>query len=131
MTNQETKSVYSSGEGKPTYLDVQATVGITKHMGGYTATNEMHKMCHLERAQEVLDVGCGIGVGPAYVAKKYGCRVMAVDVSDDMLKWSQQRAEREGVIDRITFRKADIGTLPFEDNRFDAVMVESVLFFVF
>ncbi len=130
MTNHETKSVYNSGEGKPTYLDVQATVGITKHMGGYAATDELHKMCHLDRAQEVLEVGCGIGVGSAYIAKNYGCRVMAVDVSDDMLKWAQQRAEREGVVDRITFRKADIGALPFEDNRFDAVLVESVLAFV-
>lgn len=130
MTNQETSPVYSSGEGKPTYLDVQATVGISKHMGGYAATDKLHSMCHLDQAQEVLDVGCGIGVGPAYTAKKYGCRVMAVDISDDMLKWAQQRADREGVTDQITFRKADVCSLPFEDDRFDAVLVESVLAFV-
>lgn len=130
MTNKETKSVYSSGEGKPTYLDVQATVGISKHMGGYTATDELHDLCHLDQAQEVLDVGCGIGVGPAYIAKKFGCRVMAVDLSEDMLKWAQQRAERESVSEIIEFRQADVRSLPFEDNRFDAVLVESVLAFV-
>lgn len=130
MSNREENAVYSSGEGKPTYLDVQATIGISKHMGGYTATDEMHALCHLDRAEEVLDVGCGIGVGSAYVAKKYGCRVTAVDVSDDMLKWAQQRAEREGVSDQITFRKADVCGLPFEDSRFDVVLVESVLAFV-
>jgi SAM-dependent methyltransferase len=55
---------------------------------------------------------------------------MAVDVSEKMLSWAERRARREDVIDRITFRVADIRELPFEDNRFDAVIVESVLAFV-
>jgi ubiquinone/menaquinone biosynthesis C-methylase UbiE len=130
MANQNSQPVYSTGEDEPTYLDIQAEVGITKHMGGYEATDELYRLCHLDEAEEVLDVGCGIGVGPAYIAKRYGCRVIAVDISDKMLHWARQRAEREGVADRITFQRADVRDLPFESDRFDAVLVESVLAFV-
>jgi SAM-dependent methyltransferase len=124
------KPIYTDGEGLPTYLDVQATAGVTKHMGGYEATDELHQLCHVDRASEVLEVGCGIGVGPAYIAKHYDCQVVAVDISEKMLSWARNRAQREGVADRITFRKAGINELPFEDDRFDAVIVESVLAFV-
>ena len=130
MTAQENNAVYAQGDEMPTYLDIQAEVGITKHMGGYEATDELYTLCHLDEAQEVLDVGCGIGVGPVYMAKQYPCRVTAVDLSEKMLSWARKRAHREGVADRITFRQADVRELPFEDARFDAVIVESVLAFV-
>jgi ubiquinone/menaquinone biosynthesis C-methylase UbiE len=115
---------------EPTYLDIQAEVGISKHMEGRSATDILHTLLHLETAEEVLEVGCGIGDGSVYIAKKYNCRVAAVDISEKMLSWAAQRAGREGVGDRITFQKADIRELPFEDNRFDAVIVESVMAFV-
>jgi len=129
METKEHKPIYTAGDAEPTYLDIQAEVGITKHMGGLAATDTLHRLCHLEEAQEVLEVGCGIGVGPAYIAKRFDCRVVAVDISEKMLSWARQRARREGVVDRITFHKADIRELPFDDDRFDAVIVESVLAF--
>jgi ubiquinone/menaquinone biosynthesis C-methylase UbiE len=130
MKTEDQPLVYSNGEAEPTYLDVQAAVGISKHMGGYDATDALHRLCHVEEAREVLDVGCGIGVGPAYIAKRYGCRVVAVDLSQEMLSWAEQRARREGVGDLVTLRRADVRELPLEDDRFDAVLVESVLAFV-
>jgi ubiquinone/menaquinone biosynthesis C-methylase UbiE len=99
-------------------------------MGGYAATDTLYRLCHLEEAQVVLEVGCGIGIGPVYVVKRFDCQVVAVDISEKMLSWARERARREGVLDRITFRKADVCELPFEDDHFDAVIVESVLAFV-
>jgi arsenite methyltransferase len=114
----------------PTYLDVQAEVGITKHLGGFTATDELLALCHVAKGKEVLYVGAGIGVGPAYIARKFGCRVVAVDISEKMLVWTSQRAREEGVADKVETRLANILDLPFDDNRFDAVLVESVAAFV-
>jgi len=130
METKKPKPIYTTGDVEPTYLDIQAEAGITKHMGGYAATDALYHLCHLEDAQEVLEVGCGIGVGPAYIAKRFDCRVTAVDISEKMLSWARQRARHEGVVDRIVFRKADVGELPFGDDRFDAIIVESVLAFV-
>lgn len=115
---------------QPSYLDIEAEVGVTKHMGGYTATDRLHALCCLDQAQEVLEVGCGIGIGPAHIARQFNCRVVAVDISEKMLSWARQRARRHGVAERITFQQADIRQLPFDDDRFDAVIVESVLAFV-
>ena len=114
----------------PSYLDIQAEVGITKHYGGYKASERLYELCHLDKAEEVLDVGCGIGVGPIHIVELYDCRVMAVDISNKMLYWAEKRAKREDVDQSITFRQADILDLPFDDDRFDAVIVESVLAFV-
>ncbi|MFB0534953.1 MAG: class I SAM-dependent methyltransferase [Anaerolineae bacterium] len=112
------------------YLDVQAYVGITKHNGGFEATNELLSLCHIEDAQEVLNVGCGIGVGSTYIAKRHGCRVVGVDISEKMIEWSRQRAREERVEDKVEFRIANVLELPFEANRFDVVLCESVLNFV-
>ena len=130
MDTGEHNAVYTTGDAEPTYLDIQAEVGISKHMGGLAATERLHRLCHVEEAQEVLEAGCGIGVGPVHIAKQFDARVVAVDISEEMLSWARQRARREGVVDRITFRQADIRQLPFDDDRFDAVIAESVLAFV-
>jgi arsenite methyltransferase len=112
------------------YLDMQAYVGITKHIGGREATDELLALCHIEHAHEVLNVGCGIGISSAYIARKHGCRVVGVDISEKMLEWSWKRAHVERVEDKVEFQAADILDLPFKDDRFDAVIVESVIAFV-
>ncbi len=112
------------------YLDMQAYVGITKHIGGRKATDALLSLCHVENAREVLIAGCGIGVSSAYIAKKYHCRVVGIDISEKMIEWSHLRAQREQVESCAEFRAADIQDLPFETDRFDAVIVESVVAFV-
>ncbi len=112
------------------YLDMQAAMGITKHQGGLPATRQLLALCHIDRASEVLDVGCGIGVGPAYIARTHGCRVVGVDASPAMIAWSRRRAREAGVEDRVALQVADVLALPFEDDRFDVVLAESVLAFV-
>jgi ubiquinone/menaquinone biosynthesis C-methylase UbiE len=132
MMDKQDKSIYMLDKtgADPTFLDIQAEVGISKHFGGYRATDILYQRCQLATANEVLDVGCGIGIGPAYIAKQYKCQVKAVDISQKMLSWAKKRAVQEGVFEKIGFQQADILELPFEDNRFDAVVVESVLAFV-
>jgi arsenite methyltransferase len=112
------------------YLDLQAEVGITKHVGGFAATDELLWLCHIEDSREVLNVGCGIGVGVAYIARKFDCRVVGIDISEKMISWSRLRAREEKVETKVDFQVANVFYLPFEDDRFDAVIVESVLGFV-
>ncbi len=112
------------------FFDMQAAVGVTKHMGGLEATRELLTLCHVQDAHEVLDVGCGIGAGPAYVARTFGCRVVGVDLSDRMIGWARWRARQEGVEALVELRTADVLALPFPDDRFDVVVCESVLAFV-
>ncbi len=112
------------------FLDQQARVGISVHLGGLPATRRLLGLCHVAEAREILDVGCGIGVGPACIARAGDCDVVGVDRSPRMIDWARQRVREEGVGDRVSFVVADVLSLPFEDDRFDAVIAESVLAFV-
>ena len=111
---------------KKNIFDFAAQVGLTKQLGGLKTTDELITLCHIDSSGEVLDVGCGAGVTPCYMAEKIGCTVVGVDILDGMIEWSKKQAERRRVTDRTTFRVADAYELPFEDNRFDAVITESV-----
>jgi len=69
------------------------------------------------------------GVTPCYLARRYGCRVVGVDINVGMIERSRERAKKEKVADRVEFRVADAQNLPFDDGLFDAVITESVTAF--
>lgn len=112
-----------------TFFDFAAKVGLTKQLGGVGATEELIELCHIGEDEYVLDVGCGVGVTPCLIAKRYGCKVVGVDINEGMIERSEERAKREGVADRVDFKVADAQDLPFEDDLFDAVITESVTAF--
>ena len=112
-----------------TFFDFAAEVGLTKHIGGLDATQELLELCHIDQGKHILDVGCGAGVTPAYIAKRYNCNVVGVDKKEKMIVRSEQWAQRKGISDRLEFRVADVQDLPFEDEIFDAVISESVTAF--
>jgi arsenite methyltransferase len=116
-------------EDQPTFFDFAAEVGLTKHIGGVEATEALMELCHVGQGSYVLDVGCGVGVTPCHIAKKYGCRVVGVDLNEGMVERSKERAIREQVADRVEFKVADAQDLPFENALFDAVFTESVTSF--
>jgi len=99
-------------------------------MGGFEATEELIELCHIDRDKYVLDVGCGVGITPCHIAKRYSCRVVGVDIREKMIDCSNKRAKKEGVEDRVEFRVADVQDLPFEDDLFDAVIGESIIAFL-
>ena len=117
-------------ESKSLYFDLQADFGITKHMGGQRATRELAELCHIHQDTYVLEVGCGIGTTSCYLAREYGCQVLAVDLSERMIARAIERAIKCGVHTRVEFKVADAQQLPFEEARFDVVMDESVTAFV-
>jgi SAM-dependent methyltransferase len=112
------------------FLDMQAYIGITKHIGGIPASRMLLEACHVREAREVLDVGCGIGVEPVRIATTTSARVVGLDVSERMLAWADRRAREAGVRERIDLVRGDVLDLPFVSGRFDSVVCESVLAFV-
>jgi arsenite methyltransferase len=116
-------------EKELSYFSVQASWGVTKHFGGRETTDELATLCHIGSGKQILEVGCGIGVTTCYLARKYGCKIISVDLSEKMIEWAEKRAQRKSLTDLIQFRLADAMNLPFEDNTFDAVICESVTAF--
>jgi len=114
---------------KTTIFDFQAYVGLTKHMGGLAATEELFRLCEISSDDEVMEAGCGVGQTAVFLAKRHGCRVVGVDISQAMVDRAWERARRAGVEEQVEFRVADIVDLPFGDGRFDVVFGESITVF--
>ncbi|MFC2002571.1 class I SAM-dependent methyltransferase [Chloroflexota bacterium] len=130
MQGKKKISPEESSELGSLYFELQASWGMTKHLGGLTATRQLADLCHISKGKYVLVVGCGVGMTPCYLTKKYGCRAVGVDLSEMMVVRSKERARREGVEDRLEFRVADAQSLSFEEAMFDAVICEPVNAFI-
>jgi arsenite methyltransferase len=119
-----------ASQQEPSYFEFQAMFGATKHGGGFRATRELTELCHIDQSAYVLDVGCGVGMTPCDLAKRYGCRVVGVDIRQSMIDRATERARRQGVEHLVEFRVADAQDMPFQEALFDAVIGESVTAFL-
>jgi SAM-dependent methyltransferase len=79
----------------------------------------------------VLDVCCGMGASAIPAAERVGPagRVIAVDLAEKLLNKGFQRATEQGLTN-IEFRRADLESLPFPDQSFDAILCVFGIFFV-
>lgn len=114
---------------KGSIFEYQARLGLTKHFGQNESTARLSELCHIKPGQVILDAGCGSGVTACLLAEQVGVRVVGVDLLPGMVDRARERAARAGLQDRVTFEVADIRDLPFPDDTFDAVVVESVTAF--
>lgn len=55
----------------------------------------------------VLELGCGWGGFALYAARETGCRVTGVTLSTEQLRFARERAQAEGLADRLTFELCD------------------------
>jgi len=63
------------------------------------------------------------------LAKRYGCKVVGVDIDYNSLIRARAMARKKDVLDRVAFRLADISDLPFQDQTFDGVIIQAALIF--
>jgi len=119
-----------SGELEPSYFQLQAYWGATKHMGGLKATNELIQLCHITKNKHILDIGCGTGITPTHIARTHHTTVTALDISPKMILWTKGKAKKEHIADKVHLIVADAQNLPFKDAHFDAVVCESVTVFL-
>ena len=78
--------------------------------------------------QRILDIGCGSGTQTLDLARACPAQIVAVDIHEPFVRTLQQRIEREGLVDRVEARVADMSDLPFEDGAFDVVWSEGAIF---
>ena len=130
MGNQRQIALKGTFRPESYYFALLSSFGLTKHMGGLEATKELIELCHVGKNSHVLEVGCGVGLTTCYIAKEYGCEVVAIDISEEMIKRAKERAKRKGVEDKVEFIVADAQDLPFKNDLFDAIICESVNAFI-
>jgi SAM-dependent methyltransferase len=78
----------------------------------------------------VVDIACGKGTSAIYLAERYGCEVVGIDISEDLVAQATTLAKKKGLEGKVTFRVGDALQLPFVDNEFDAVVSQAMLVLV-
>ncbi len=102
--------------------------GITEHLGGVNATGRLMAACQLRPGQAVLNLGCGTGYTAVLLAEQQAV-VTASDINARLLHLTLNRARKAGVGHQVRRVQVDAHELPMPAERFDAVIVESVLIF--
>ena len=82
-----------------------------------------HLIRHVPVARDatVLDVATGTGAIARGLVGRYGCRVVGVDQSPQMLDGARERIAAAGMADRIELRLGSAEALEFEEGTFDAL----------
>jgi len=78
----------------------------------------------------VLDVACGTAAVSLELVRRYGCRVVGVDQSTEMLAAGRARVEAAGLGEQVELREGRAEALPFADASFDALTFTYLLRYV-
>jgi demethylmenaquinone methyltransferase/2-methoxy-6-polyprenyl-1,4-benzoquinol methylase len=71
----------------------------------------------------ILDVATGTGDFAIEALSLQPEEIIGVDISEGMLEKGREKIKKKGLQNRIKLTSADSEALPFEDNKFDAVIV--------
>ncbi|MCK4810935.1 MAG: class I SAM-dependent methyltransferase, partial [Methanosarcinales archaeon] len=109
------------------YYDFMSYLGVPFYqIGGLTSTEKLGGLCQIDEDKKVLVIGCGTGFNACYIVRKFGCRLVGVDIAEEAIKKAKERAESENLRGRVEFRVGDAYALPFEAGTFDAVITQFV-----
>lgn len=90
----------------------------------YAKVDALCKKLQLQPGEHLLEIGSGWGFLGVHAAKNYGVKVTSVTLSDEQLKWAKERAEKEGVSDRVNFLLLDYRKI---EGKFDKIVSVEML----
>lgn len=81
----------------------------------------------LRPGEQVIEAGCGWGGLALHMARHYGVKVRAFNISREQLAWARERARAEGLADRVEFVEDDYRNITGRCDAFVSVgMLEHV-----
>lgn len=96
------------------------------HTLGRIATAQVAQLAEITSNDSVLDAGSGIGGTARFLADQYGCKVTAIDLTEEYCKTARWLNRLVGLDDRISVREGDVTDLPFAAASFEVVMSQHV-----
>ena len=75
----------------------------------------------VQTAENILDVGCGIGGSSLYLAGRFNAQATGITLSPVQAARAKERAQDAGLTGRTQFQAADAQAMPFPDDSFDLV----------
>ncbi|MFX0577521.1 methyltransferase domain-containing protein [Nocardia nepalensis] len=140
MTSSQTSSPYETGVSRSRIE--QALIAAEKnldhleptdlgmledfHTMGRIATGQLVDLVDIGPDTAVLDAGTGIGGTARYLAQRFGCKIAAVDLTEEYCAVAQWLNQLVGLDDLIAVRRADVTELPFADGAFQVAFSQHV-----
>lgn len=100
------------------------------HPGGLKATRKLEDSLEITSNTKVLDIACGKGSTALYLADKYGCSVVGIDISEKLIQEANNSCRKKGLENKVKFLVANAMDLPFDDDQFDVAISQGILVFV-
>ena len=117
ITIDDVKQVYSG----PVGILWEMLMGEHIHVGGEKETKILAEKASLSKDKTILDVCSALG-GPArYLAENYGCIVVGLDATQNMVDEAIRRTEHKPYASRITYEFGNAIDMPFKKETFDVV----------
>ena len=96
------------------------------HARGFPATVELADVLPIRAGHDIVDIGCGVG-GPArYFAKRFGCRVSGVDITEPFVEAANKLTALLKMESLVEVKLGDGQQLPFADGAFDGGYAQHV-----
>ena len=127
-----TKSYYDSQDADEFYHTVWGGEDI--HVGIYKSDEEpifeasrrtaeamIARLPKIDEDTTILDIGAGYGGAARYLAKKFGCHVTCLNLSDKENERNDEKNKDQGLADLIDVKGGNFEDLPFDENSFDIV----------
>lgn len=94
--------------------------------GGKDTTENFVAKLNLQEGEKVLDVGCGIGGGDFYMAKKHAVTVHGLDLSSNMISIAMERqlkvlSQGDRSAAKVVFEISDVTERQFRANSFHVI----------
>ncbi|AUS99166.1 SAM-dependent methyltransferase [Nostoc sp. CENA543] len=82
---------------------------------------ELLSWAGVKTAENILDVGCGIGGSSLYLAAKFNAQATGITLSPVQAARATERAQEANLSDKSQFLVADAQAMPFDNDTFDLV----------
>jgi len=100
------------------------------HPGGFRATLELSERLRINEESYVIDIACGKGSSAVFLAENYGCKVLGIDIAEDLIDIAKHTARKKGLQNKLDFKTGNAQNLPFPDNTFDIAISQAMLVLV-
>jgi len=115
--------------GKLGLYEFQGYIGsmTSPTFGGWKGTDRLIELLNIKEMgkPKILEVGCSTGYITRYVAQKFDCEIIGVDLSTLLLEIAEEESRRLN-LNNISFEYANVENLPFPDDTFDIVYGEAI-----
>lgn len=100
---------------------------LTLEQGQVAKLDHVSRKLRLQPGETVAEAGCGWGALALHMAKRYGVKVKAFNISKEQLAYARERATQEGLNDRVEFIEGDYREITGQVDAFVSVgMLEHV-----